>query len=234
MDYKVQNQRIGRAGFSPHAMTAHYHRYPDMFSRYMIDPFVNAMLGYRNIGFNGAALDEFGYMALHKTQGDLFRGRFCLKVMAVFCKERIGLDLIRTLFDMRYSPHGVPRVHVRAINNYFDLLRQGPLRVEQKFFQATAEIFGPHAFHGIHNTFHNHLDNDAIWTICINWWNVPRDYGQIGESTPMTARPRTLCFGAAHVASTAEWSSAMRPFPFNNAGRLEPCACPCDQLVCWY
>lgn len=176
------------AGYTAYIMTVHYHRYPDMFSRYMPDSFIEAMQAYKDIGFDGAALDEFGYMALHKASNEQFRERLYSNNMAAFYKKRTGQDLIRTLFDMRYAPQGNPRPRVRAINNYFDMLRQGPLRVEQKFFQATTEIFGPQAFHGIHNTFHNHLGGDEIWTTCINWWDVPRDYGQSDEITPYTTQ----------------------------------------------
>jgi hypothetical protein len=169
-------------------MTVHYHRYPDMFSKFMPDSLIGAIRAYKDVGFDGAALDEFGYMALHNAAHEQFRGRFYTDSMAVFYKRRTGQDLIRTLFDMRYAPKGDLRPRMRAINNYFDMLRQGPLEVERKFFQATADIFGPQAFHGIHNTFHNHLDGDEIWSTCINWWEVPRDYGQSDEITPYTTQ----------------------------------------------
>jgi hypothetical protein len=176
------------AGLTAYIMTVHYHRYPDMFSKFMSDSFIEAMRAYKDIGFDGAALDEFGYMALRKAANEQFRGRFYTDNMAVFYKQRTGEDLIRTLFDMRYAPQGDTRPRVRAINNYFDMLRQGPLQVEQRFFQATSDIFGPQAFHGIHNTFHNRLDGDEIWSTCDNWWEVPRDYGQSDEITPYTTQ----------------------------------------------
>lgn len=176
------------AGYTAHVMTAHYHRYPDMFSKFMQDSFVDAMRAYRDVGFDGAALDEFKYIVLGKAPNEQFRERLYSKSMAAFYKKRTGQNLIRTLFDMRYSPQGDPRVRVRAINNYFDMLRVGLLRVEQRFYRATAEIFGPQAFHGIHNTFHNHLNSDEIWATGINWWEVPRDYGQSDEITPYTTQ----------------------------------------------
>lgn len=176
------------AGYTAYVMTAHYHSAPDIFSKYMSDSLIEAMREYKDVGFDGSALDEFGYMSLRKPRNESFRERFYSKNMAIFYKQRTGQNLIRTLFDMRYAPKGNPRPRVRAINNYFDMLRQGPLRVEQKFFHATNEIFGPHSFHGIHDTFHNHLTGDEIWSTGINWWSVPRDYSQTDEGTPMTTR----------------------------------------------
>ena len=183
------------AGFTVYVMTVHYHRYPDMFSPYMTNSFIEALRAYKDVGFDGTALDEFGYMAPHKTRDELFRERWYSKNMATFYRKRTGQELIRTLFEMRYAPQGDPRPRARAINNYFDTLRQGPLRVEQKFYRATNEIFGPQAFHGIHDTFHNHLNSDEIWTTCINWWSIPRVYSQTDESEPM---PIALGMGLAH------------------------------------
>jgi len=176
------------SGYTAYVMTIHYHRYPDMFSKFMEDSFVDAMKNYKDVGFEGAALDEFKYIVLGKARGEQFRERLYTNNMAVFYRHRTGKDLIRTLFDMRYSPKGNARVRVRAINDYFDMLRLGPLRVEQEFYKATTKIFGPQAFHGIHDTFHNHLESDEIWATGINWWEVPRDYGQSDEITPYTTQ----------------------------------------------
>lgn len=176
------------SGYTAYVLTAHYHRYPDMFSPFMTNSFIEAMKAYKDVGFDGAALDEFGYMALHKQPNEQFRGRLYSPRMAAFFHKRTGMDLVRMLFDMRYAPAGDPRPRIRAINMYFDVLRQGPLRVEQSFYAATERIFGVHAFHGIHNTFHNHLDDDEIWATGVNWWDVPRDYGQTDEGTPYTTQ----------------------------------------------
>lgn len=172
------------SGYTVYVLTAHYHRAPDMFSPYMTESFIHAMEMYKDVGFDGAALDEFGYMALRKPANEAFRGRRYSPAMGTFFHKRTGGDLVRTLFDMRYAPAGDPRPRMRAINEYFDTLRLGPLNVENSFYAATERIFGPHAFHGIHNTAHNHLEGDEIWDTCINWWDVPRDYGQSDEITP--------------------------------------------------
>lgn len=183
------------AGYTAYVMVAHYHEYPDLFSDFLPDTFTQAMRAYRDVGFDGAALDEFRYMAADITPGNVFRERLYTPKMAVFYRQRTGHDLVRSLFDMRYAPAGDPAPRIRAIDEYFDVLRQGPLRVEQAFAKSTTEIFGANAFHGIHDTFHNALENDEIWATGINWWAIPRDYGQTDETTPMTTR---LGIGMAH------------------------------------
>jgi len=176
------------AGKSVYVMTVHYHQSPDLFSSFLPNSFAGLLKAYADVHFDGAALDEFRYMAVDNRPGAVFRGRMYTANMAAYFNRTTGENLIRTLFDMRYSSAGNPASRVRAINLYFETLRQGPLNVEKSFASATSEILGSQTFHGIHDTFHNALDNDEIWATGINWWAIPRDYGQTDESTPFTTR----------------------------------------------
>ena len=176
------------AGATLYAMTVHYSRFPDMFSPFMTESFEEALKTYADVGFDGAALDEFRYMTVGRMGSDPFRERFYSPRMAALFKQQTGSELERSLLEMRYAPVGEDVVRVRAINRYFDVLRQGPLHVEQAFYDATRKYLGPNAFHGIHDTFHNALESDEIWGTGINWWSIPRDYGQTDETTPMATR----------------------------------------------
>lgn len=176
------------AGDTLYAMTLHYSRFPDMFAPFITDSFIQAIKAYSDIGFDGAALDEFRYMTVGRMGNDPFRERFYTPRMAQYFQKQTGSQLERCLFEMRYAPAGDDVVRVRAINQYFDVLRQGPLHVEQAFHDATTTYMGPNAFHGIHNTWHNALESDEVWGTGINWWSIPRDYAQTDEVTPMTTR----------------------------------------------
>ena len=50
-------------------------------------------------------------------------------------EQATGMDLTSTLFATRYAPVGHPEVRIRAIDEYWDFFRKGPLRVEQEFFR---------------------------------------------------------------------------------------------------
>lgn len=65
-----------------------------------------------------------------------------------------------------YAPEGQESVRIRAINQYFSLMRQGPRRIERIFSEYVRHFCGENAFLGLHNTFHNQLQNDEIWG---NW-----------------------------------------------------------------
>jgi hypothetical protein len=176
------------AGYTAYIMAAHYYDFPDLFNDVMTNWFHEFLNHYADIPFDGTALDEFGYMMLEPKREHPFRGRFYGHAFADEYKRRTGTSLERALFDMRFAPEGKPEVRARAINHYFDVMRDGPLRVEQAFYQMSKEIFGPKCFAGIHNTYHNTFHTDDLWRVGFNWWSVPREYGQSDENWPMPKR----------------------------------------------
>jgi hypothetical protein len=176
------------AGHTAYVLAAHYYDYPDLFNKVMTDTFRNALEHYADIPLDGTALDEFGYMMLKPMREHPFRNRFYGHAFAAEYKRRTGMALERALFEMRFAPLGKPEVRVRAINQYFDVMRDGPLRAEKTFYKMSKEIFGPKTFAGIHNTYHNGLESDDLWRVGLNWWTVPREYGQSDENWRMPER----------------------------------------------
>lgn len=183
------------AGCTAYVLAAHYYDYPDLFNEVMTQTFRDLLEHYADIPFDGTALDEFGYMMLKPQREKPFRDRFYGHAFAAEYKRRAGIGLERALFDMRFAPEGRPEVRIRAIDRYFDVMRDGPLRVERAFYAMSKEIFGPKCFAGIHNTYHNTMKTDDLWRVGFNWWTVPREYGQSDENWPM---PKRLGLIAAH------------------------------------
>ncbi len=176
------------AGCTAYILAAHYHDYPDLFNDVMADYFRDALHRYADIPFDGTALDEFGYMMLKPQREKPFRDRFYGHAFAAEYARRTGTSLERALFDMRYAPEGKREVRMRAINRYFDVMRDGPLVVERAFYDMSKKTFGPNTFAGIHNTYHNTTHTDDLWRVGFNWWMVPREYGQSDENWPLPQR----------------------------------------------
>lgn len=176
------------AGDTVYVMAAHYYDYPDLFNDVMTATFREILEHYADIPFDGTALDEFGWMMLKPKRDHPFRDRIYGRAFAAEYLKRTGTPLERALFDMRFAPAGKPEVRIRAINEYFDVMRDGPLRAEQAFYKMSKEIFGPNTFAGIHNTYHNGTRSDDLWRVGLNWWSVPREYGQSDENWGMPQR----------------------------------------------
>ena len=174
------------AGKTIFAIVAQYYNYTEAGEpqwqrcKYILD-------SYADIPLDGFGLDEFGMSYLnaygvHEGLEEPFRGRRYSVGMNQYYQEVLGLDLKRLLFDMRYAPEAQEAVRIKAINIYFEKLRYFPLYTELRVAEYAKELYGQDIYIGVHNTFHNRLDNDEIWTTACNWWDLPREYGHTDES----------------------------------------------------
>lgn len=181
-------------GCTVYAMAAHYYRYPDLFSEHMIRDFADIMEAYKDLGFDGFVLDELRNMViLPPWNCDNFRDRFYGLHFEEYFRQYTGKELVRTLFDMRYCVEGCVEDRISAINRYFDIFRHSTKRIEVFMAQYNQSVYDQAAFLGLHNTFHNWLQNDEIWMTCCNWWEVPRKYAQTDENMIFPIRMGIAC-----------------------------------------
>lgn len=141
---------------------------------------------YRDVPLDGAALDEFGYTRL--LGNPPWRGLFAGKGFQARFEASTGTKLPEALFAMSYAPAGQPEKRIKAIDEYWDFVRSGPLRIENEFYQHARQVYGDKVFAGIHSTVHNHLTNDEAWASGLDWWTEPRQYGQSDENLSLPLR----------------------------------------------
>ncbi len=181
-------------GYTVYAMVAHYYSYADLFGERMISDFCDAMDFYRSAGFDGFVLDEMKNVPVvpswlnstpcERCYGDHFKSYFY---------EQTGEDLDKILFEMRYCANGYDKSRIKAINLYFDIFRHSTKRVEKLVAEYNTKHFGSDAFFGLHNTYHNSLQSDEMYTTGCNWWEVPRKYGQTDEDITFPVRMVIAC-----------------------------------------
>ncbi len=176
------------AGYTAFVMATTWFNALDLFSDAYSHWVHEAINQYRDVPFDGTALDEFGYMKLPVTPSTVWRSHFAGRAFSARFQQATGMPLTQALFNTRYAPAGHPEVRIRAIDRYWDFLRKGPLGIEQEFYTYSRQVFGAKTFAGIHNTFHNHLTNDEAWATGINWWTVPRQYGMSDEDLSLPLR----------------------------------------------
>ena len=176
------------AGLTAYAMVESVYNWTDMFSPAYVQRVHHDLDQYRDIPLDGTALDEFGYIVPPWPLTQPFRDRIGGKAFAETYERETGMNFVTALFNMRYSPAGHPEVRIEAIDKYWKHLREGPLAIEQEFYRYSRQLFGQATFAGIHDTYHDHLTNDEPWTTGINWWQIPRQYGQSDEDIILPVR----------------------------------------------
>jgi hypothetical protein len=176
------------AGYTAFCMATTWVRALDLFSDAYMRWVHEAIDQYRDVPLDGTALDEFSYTKVPMTPTAPYRGQFAGHAFAAQFEKTTGKPLTQALFETRYAPAGHPEVRIRAMDEYWDFQRKGPLTIEQEFYNYSREIFGDNNFAGIHNTFHNHLTNDEAWATGINWWTIPRQYGMSDEDLSLPLR----------------------------------------------
>ena len=184
----------GLDGYTAYVMVAHYYTYGDMFGDFYINDYKKIMDFYKDIPFDGFGLDEFkNLQILPPWEIESFRERMYSKAFNSYFKEQTGSDLIKTMFEMRYCEDGNDEIRIRAINSYFDIFRHSTLRIEKFVADYAKKSFGEDIFIGVHDTYHNNLQNDEIWTTCCNWWEIPRRYAQTDEDITYPVRMGIAC-----------------------------------------
>jgi hypothetical protein len=177
-------------GYTALIFSQHFYNFADNCSQAAIDRFCEAFHKYADIPFDGFALDEYGNVRIDPPwllKGD-FRERLYSLSMSEVYQAKTGRNLTQTLFDMRYAPENQPVIRIRAINDYMELMRTAPLRVEEAVCREAKKVFGQDIFIGFHNTHHNYLAEDEIWTTGDNWWTLPRKYGFTDEHSGLSTQ----------------------------------------------
>lgn len=181
-------------GYTVYMTVAHYYHYPDLFGPGMVDDFRDIIESYKDVGFDSFVLDEFKNFPVRGPWDDYkFRDRIYGDHFKEYFREKTGKDLDRVLFDMRYCPEDQDGIRIAAINLYFDIFRHSTKMFEAFLADYVKQVVGEDAFIGLHNTFHNWLHDDEIWSTCVNWWEVPREYAQTDEDIVVPIRMGIAC-----------------------------------------
>jgi hypothetical protein len=180
------------AGYHVYVATKHYQNFYDVLSPEHSNHFKKILDAYSDIPFDGTALDENGNMMVDYKKLTVEKiinpeRAWCDRFDEVY-RNAYHTDPARLLLDMRYAPENKPEVRIKAINTYFEAWTKGPVAVENFFYKHSRQLYGNTCFSGFHSTFHNQLSLDDVWCTGIDWWDLPREYGQTDEGFPMPDR----------------------------------------------
>lgn len=183
----------GCAGRTVVLYALHTFEYPDVFSSAMT-AFHDALLAAcESIPLGGAAIDEWGFFP-YPGFGFRFAWRdpWYSEGMARAARMRTGRDFVQDCFSMVWVPTDNHALRTRAINDYYALIRHRMRDIETRFYERVKTFWGPDAFVGVHPTWYAIepilYSSVELWKNGLDWWEVPRDFGQTDEYCPYAVR----------------------------------------------
>ena len=200
------------AGYTAFVLATNWYGALDLFSPAFSQWVHDAIDQYRDVPLDGTGLDELGYIRIPMTPTTPWRGHFAGRAFSARFEQATGMPLDRAILATRYAPAGHPEVRIKAIDEYWDFFRKGPLEVENDFFNYSRKVFGDKNFAGIHNTFHNHLTNDEAWATGIDWWTIPRQYGMSDEDLSLPLRMGLLVSHPGSIMYDQYYGKDIHPF----------------------
>lgn len=183
-------------------------QWPDIFNP-KLPAHIHELLGmYADTGIAGACLDEFGLPAF-RTRNELWYSPYWA---SAYAERTGGRDLIHDMFLIHVGKDGHAGERHGALNHYMEMTWQQHAKAEQYFYEATKAQLGPTAYVGTHPTWIAHIDDREIRRNGLDWWSVPRDYGQTDEGTPYCVRTALAkkCGGA--VGYNMFYSKSLAPY----------------------
>lgn len=169
-------------------MASFTHFTPAVFAPHLI-PFQREIIErYRDVPLAGVCKDEWGFPPCYDgcpAKNDYWYSTFRAEAYA---KRTGGQDLIRDCLLMTFGERGRQRERQRAINHFMRMstLRNGA--IEDAFYKATKEVFGPSAVVATHPTWYPYPGLREFKKNGLDWWIATRDLAQTDEITPYCAR----------------------------------------------
>lgn len=158
---------------------------PDVFSPHLLEFQRELLQRYQGAAFAGACKDEWGFPGGNSRADDYWYSTFLAEAYA---RRRPGHELLRDMLLMYRNERGRQRERDAAINHYMEMSWRRNGEVEQDFYRATKEVFGPTAMVATHPTWWPFPGHEEIRKDGLHWWVARRDLAQTDESTPFCVR----------------------------------------------
>ena len=183
-------------------------QWPDPFNPKLPQHHREHLKRYADVGLAGACLDEFGLPAFAKGN-ELWYSPYWA---STYAHRTGGRDLLGDMLLMVVGEKGREGERYGAVNHYMEMTWQQLGKIENNFYEATKETFGPEAFVGTHPTWQPHLNDHEVRRNALDWWVVRRDYGQTDEVTPYCVRTALAKKWGKPVGYNMFYATNMAPY----------------------
>ncbi len=169
-------------------IAAHTLLTPDVFAPHLLAYQREILRQYADVPLAGIMKDEWGFPPDHTGNPDHDRYWYSRAMAAKYAEVSNGGDLVRDALLMYAGEQGRERDRQAAINRYRKLCRLRNVEIENEFYRAGKELFGPDAYIVTHPTWVPYPGAQEFRKNGLSWWEATRDMGQTDESTPYPCR----------------------------------------------
>lgn len=168
--------------------------YPDIFAPHLMEFQRKLIEQYADAPLAGVCKDEWGFppyfprYALENTY-DFWYSEHRARA---YSKRTGGRDLLADCLLMARVIRGKEVERQVAINQFREMSLERNAALENDFYDAVKDAFGPHAAVTVHPTWWPYPDYNEMKKNGLDWWSVKRDWAQTDEIVPFGART-ALC-----------------------------------------
>ncbi len=164
------------------------HLYPDVFAPHLMEFQREIIKQYADVPLSGVFKDEWGFPPC--TDGSPTKNQFWYsKHRAQIYNGRTGgRDLLADCLLMHLGIKGREQERQMTINHFMEMSWQRNQALEEDFYSAVKEVFGPDAAVTTHPTWWPYPDLHEQMKNGLDWWVAKRDWAQTDEYTPFAAR----------------------------------------------
>ncbi len=164
--------------------------YPDIFSPYLLNFQRDIIKKYSNISLSGVCKDEWGFPPYYPryysdNTFDFWYSENMAKAYSQTTPERILSD---DCFLMALNIKGKETERQIALNHFNDLVYRRNVEIENDFYAAVKQYFGPDAVVTVHSTWWPYPDFNEMKKNGLSWWASRRDWAQTDEVIPFGVR----------------------------------------------
>jgi hypothetical protein len=169
-------------------LAAFTHLSPDVFAPRLLSFQRELIRRYADCALAGACKDEWGFPPCYDgcpQKNDFWFSRW---FAAAYSQRTAGRDLVRDCLLMYLGERGRVGERQAAINHYQEMCWQRNGAIEDDFYRAVKEVFGPGAAVCTHPTWWPNPDTREFKKNGLDWWVATRSWAQTDEVTPYCVR----------------------------------------------
>lgn len=169
-------------------IAAHTYLTPDVFAPHLLSFQREIVRQYADLPLAGVMKDEWGFPPDHSGNPAHDRYWYSPAFARAYAERSGGRDLVRDTLLMFAGEKGRERERQAAINHFTTLCRERNAAIEDDYYRAAKETFGPKAFVGTHATWTPYPGAQEFRKNGLDWWHATRDLGQSDETMPYPCR----------------------------------------------